>query len=199
MTPEQVEEFQRAHTNHLGQPLVVDGSPGPQTRWAMAFATLCQARRMIVTTAQSYIGLAEDPPGSNSDPEDLIANWLGRCGAPLVAPWCAAFACSCLANGVSLPVRVAGAQALGKRFPATVSPFPGDVMWFPTTAGYGHCGVVVGVAPLEVLTIEGNCANAVRCVRRSRAELRFSRTVDDVTGTCPGIVPTVPPPPKGTR
>lgn len=199
MTADEISNVQRAGRNHLGSPLKVDGLLGPETQWALDFATLCQARREIVRMAQGYLGLVEDPPASNDDPGGMIRAWLTRCGAALGDPWCAAFASWCLSHGVSLPVRAAGAQALGKRFPATTGPFPGDVMWYPNGPVKGHCGIVVGVAPLEVITIEGNCGNAVRCVRRDRAELRFSRTVADITGKCPGIVPSVPPPPRGTR
>lgn len=199
MTPTDVEEFQRHHSNHMGRALAVDGDIGPETQWAIDFESLCQARREIVRTAQSYLGLTEDPPASNSDPAGLIRSWLARCGAALGDPWCAAFASWCLSHGVSVPTRVAGAQTLGKRFPQAAAPMTGDVMWYPTGPVHGHCGIVLGVGPLEVITIEGNCSNAVRCVRRSRAELRFSRTVEDASGRCPGLVPSVPPPPRGTR
>lgn len=194
-----IRAFQRGHGNHLGRALVPDGVVGPETAWAQAFVTLCRARREIVLQAQSYLGLVEEPPASNSDPSGLIRAWLARCGAAAGDPWCAAFASWCISAGVTLPVKAAGAQALGMKFPATVTPVAGDLMWYPTGPVRGHCGIVVGVAPLEVMCIEGNCANAVRCTRRDRADLRFSRTVDDVSGTCPGVVPSVPPPPKGTR
>lgn len=199
MTREQVEAFQRLSANHVGVRLKADGVMGPQTAWALDVETLCQARRSIVQAAQSYLGLVEDPPGSNSDPRGIIRSWLARAGAAAGDPWCAAFASWVLSSGVAQPVRVAGAQALGKRFPATSHPITGDIFWYPTGPVRGHVGIILGVAPLEVMTIEGNCANAIRCVRRDRAELRFSRTVEDVSGKCPGVVPSVPPAPGGTR
>lgn len=199
MTPDQIQEFQRTHRNHLGEPLAVDGVVGPQTEWAQDVETLCRARREIIRTAQGYIGLAEDPPGSNDDPSHIIRSWLARCFASAGDPWCAAFASFCLSAGLSTPMRMAGAQALGKRFPATTQPLAGDLFWYPTGPVRGHVGLVLGVAPLEVMTVEGNCNNAVRCTRRDRAALRFSRTVDDVSGTSPGVVPSVPPAPKQTR
>lgn len=199
MTPEAIREFQRSHADHYGRALVPDGVRGPRTEWAEDFASLCAARRTIVREAQRYLGLQEDPPGSNSDPGGFIRTWLARCYAQAAEPWCAAFASMCLSAGLSQQIRVAGAQNLGKKFPATTHPLAGDLMWFPTGPVRGHVGIVIGVSPTETMTIEGNCANAVRCVRRNRAELRFSRTVEDTSGTGPGVVPDVPPAPKATR
>ena len=199
MTREEIEAFQRTHSDHMGRGLVVDGVVGPRTEWAQDFATLCRARREIVSGAQLYLGLAEEPPGSNDEPTGTLRAWLGRCGAAPGDPWCAAFASWCVSQGVSLPIRTAGALALGKRFPPTTHPLAGDIFWYPTGGGKGHCGIVTGVAPLEVMTIEGNCANAIRCVVRDRAKLQFARTVDDVSGTAPGVVPGTPPAPTGTR
>lgn len=199
MTPDALREFQRTHTDHLGQPLRVDGVMGPRTEWAADFETLCTARQNIIREAQLYIGLKEDPPGSNDDPAHIIRTWLARCYAMVGDPWCAAFASFCVSAGLARQVRIASAQALGKHFPPTTQPVVGDVFWYPTGPVRGHVGLVLGVAPLDVMTIEGNCNNAVRVVVRDRAELRFSRTVDDTSGTCPGVIPGTPPAPKGTR
>lgn len=197
MTPEAVRQFQAKHLNHLGRPLKADGVTGPQTEWALDFDTLSTTRRAIVRVAQAFLGLEEDPIGSNTDPAGTIRDWLLNVGAKAGDPWCAAFASHCLGT-----VRIGGAQALGRRFPATTSPFPGDVLWFPTDVIHGHCGIVVGLSGSEVMSIEGNCQNAVRCVRRERGKVRFARVVDETNGTCPGVVPTVPPMPTsamGTR
>ncbi len=203
MTPAEVQAFQRSHFNHLGKPLRVDGAVGPQTEWALDFATLCRARREIVSAAQAYIGLAEDPPGSNGDPKGVIQAWLSRCWASPGDPWCAAFASWCITQGTrgsgAAACRQAGARLLGGMFPATTQPTAGDIFWYPTGAGRGHTGLVIGVSAFEVMTIEGNCANAVRCARRDRAGLQFARTVEDVSGTPPGVVPSVLPAPGGTR
>lgn len=196
---ETVRAFQARHVDHLGKALAVDGIRGPRTAWAVAFESLCSARKNIIREAQAYIGLAEDPIGSNSDPAGFIRNWLARSFARAGDPWCAAFASFCLSAGLPQQVRVAGAQALGKRFPKTDQPVTGDLVWFPTGPVKGHVGLVLGVAPLEVMTVEGNCDNAVRVVRRDRAPLRFSRTVDDVSGTCPGVMPDTPHAPTATR
>jgi hypothetical protein len=189
-----IHAFQAAHKNHLGKPLKVDGLWGPQSQWAFEFATLSPLRRAIVERAQKHIGLTEDPPGSNRDPLGLIEDWLDDCRALPGQPWCAAFASHCLGT-----VRIAGAQALGKHFPPTVSPYPGDVMWYPTEAWKGHCGIVIGATRDEVMTIEGNSDNAVRCVRRKRAGLHFATTVESHIGICPGVVPSVPMAGGGTR
>lgn len=192
-------EFQRSHSDHLGKALVVDGVRGPRTEWAEDFETLCAARRGIIREAQLYVGLEEEPPGSNADPAGFIRAWLLRSFARPGDPWCAAFASMALSAGLPQQVRVAGAQALGKRFPKTTQPVTGDLFWYPTGPVKGHVGLVLGVAPLEVMTLEGNCDNAVRVVLRNRSELRFSRTVDDTDGTCPGVVPGTPFAPTATR
>ena len=194
MTPAAVLEFQEKHTNHLGRALRRDSVLGPETEWSRAFDTCCTKRRAIVRVAQAFIGLEEFPLGSNTDPAGTIRDWLVNVGAHARDPWCAAFASHCLGT-----VRVAGAQALGRHFPVTNEPYPGDVLWFPTDAIHGHCGLVIGVSASEVMSIEGNCQNAVRCVRRPRASVRFSRTIADAIGTCPGVVPSVPWAPGATR
>lgn len=199
MTPEAIGLYQSSHHNHLGQALRVDGLIGPQTQWALDFETICAERRRIIARAQEYIGLEEDPPGSNDDPLRLIRTWLERCNAAPGDPWCAAFASHCLSAGTPRIVRCAGAQALGKLFPPTDEPRPADLFWYPTGSVHGHVGLVLGVGETELMTIEGNCANAVRCVRRDAAGLRFSRTLEDTSGKVPGVVPSVPPAPGGTR
>lgn len=204
MTRPEIEAFQRAHHNHLGRPLKVDGAIGPQTQWATDFATLCKARQSIVRSGQRYIGLEESPPGSNADPGGIIRGWQGRCSCGPHDPWCAAFASWCLSQGVAKAIREGNAQALGRYFPATALPMTGDLFWYPTGAYTGHVGLVLGVGAFEVMTLEGNCQNAVRCARRYRVatggpRLNFARTVDDVSGTPPGVVPTVLMAPGATR
>lgn len=198
MTEDEIREFQRAHYNHLGRPLQVDGLRGPQTNWSLALESLHPDRQVVVRVAQESLGLVEDPPGSNHDRDGYIRGWLARCGAAAGQPWCAAFLSHCM-SWAKDPVTIAGAQVLGKRYPAISQPIAGDFFWFPTTGWQGHCGLVIGTSPTEVMTIEGNCQNAVRCVRRDRAGLNFSRFIADTDGEPPGIVPSVPPAPGGTR
>jgi hypothetical protein len=201
MTPAQLEAFQRTHRNHLGLPLRVDGVQGPQTEFALDFETLCAGRRQIIVVAWNYLGLEEEPPGSNDEPSGTIRAWLERCGARRGDPWCAAFVSHCLSAALPEPVRIAGAQRLGKSLPATSQPFTADVFWYPTPSppGSGHTGLVLGVSATEVMTLEGNQRHAVRCLRRPRAELRFARVPLGTEGTCPGVVPSVPAADGSTR
>ncbi len=192
--PGSVSDFQRQHLNHLGHPLAVTGKLDPETEWAMDLETLSAARRAIVRTAQVHLGLVELPPHSNSDPGGFIRRWLLAAGAQPGDPWCAAYASHCIGTA-----RIASAQGLGKHFPATALPCAGDVMWFPTDDVHGHCGIVLGVGATEVMTIEGNCDDAVRCVRRERSRVRFAQVLSDSTGTCPGVVPSVAAAGGGTR
>lgn len=187
MTPGEVRAFQLRNGNHLGRPLAADGIVGPETAWALAFVTLDPERRRVVREAQQWLGLAEEPPGSNTDRGGVITAWLQRSGAKPGDPWCAAAVSRWLGT-----VMIAGAQRLGKHFPATALPLPGDVFWYPTTGGRGHCGIVTGVSTLEVMTIEGNLRHAVRSVRRPRAGLFFSRAIANTDGQCPGVVERLP-------
>lgn len=140
-----------------------------------------RTREQIVERARLHVGHREVT--ANRSP--LIDAWLRRCGVDVGLPWCAAFASWCvedmqvmhkLDGAQDVAVAQAGAQKLGKMFAATASPQPGDLMWFPLDAGAGHVGIVVAVRDGEVLCVEGNSANRVRFVRRTRADVRFSRT-----------------------
>jgi len=188
-----ISEFQAEHYNHLGKKLVVDGVLGPETRWAMDVASLSSERRAVWDRAKQYIGLAEDPPFSNDDPEGIIDGWLKAARAKEGDPWCAAAASFWLS--ASTPVAIAGAIRLGKHFPETDTPWAFDLFWYPTNdKGNGHVGLVIGVGSVEIMTLEGNCDNAVRVRRRPRKGLRFSRTFDETLGTCPKVIlsPKVP-------
>jgi hypothetical protein len=204
VTPSDVAAYQKRHLNHLGAPLLIDGVLGPQTQWAMDLDTLIAQRRAMVREAQCWLGLTEVPPGSNSDPGGVIQGWLTLCGAKPHDPWCASFLSHCI-GASSVEVRIAGALNLGTHFPETRLPLVGDIFTYPTGGGKGHCGLITGVSAFELMTIEGNCANACRSVRRERglslpgpaSKLRFWRVVPDTTGTCPGIPPNVPPAPGG--
>jgi uncharacterized protein (TIGR02594 family) len=186
VSPEDLREFQRAHVDPFGKPLTPDGVNGPKTQWALDLFSCSPRRRAIVARAQSALGVTEEPPGSNRGPR--IDEWLQRCHVSTGQPWCAAFASWCLDT-----VAIAGALALGDHFLRTASPLPGDVMCFPTGGGKGHCGIVLGVSAHEVMTIEGNCSDAVRVVRRARDLVRFASTGDDeMPLACPASVVSVP-------
>lgn len=185
LTSDDLREFQRAHLDPFGRPLTPDGLNGPKTQWALDLFSCSPRRRAVVARAQSALGITEDPPGSNRGPR--IDQWLQRCHVSTGQPWCAAFASWCLDT-----VAIAGALALGERFHPTAFPYPGDVMFFSTGGGKGHCGIVVGVGAHEVMTIEGNCGDAVRCVRRARDLVRLASTESDVSGNCPASLATAP-------
>ena len=156
--------------NHLGLPLRVDGDAGPETRWALAAALLQIERQLAIRRAQRHLGLVEASP--NVDREGIIASYLLECGVKVPSAWCAA-ALSCW---LAVPgIRIAGAQAIGRAFPAVKDPVAGDVFWYPTGEWEGHCGLVTGVGALDVMTIEGNSDNGQRCWRRLKAGLNFSR------------------------
>jgi len=179
-----VRAFQSAHSNHRGEPLDVDGVLGPETRWSMAVEALGPERRDYVRAACNAVGFVEDPIGSNDDPEGWIRGLLARCGVAPDLAWCAAFA-SWIVHGP----KIAGAVRLGQHYPKTMNPLPGDLMWFPTGNGNGHCGIVIGVSMVEVMTVEGNLDNRVQCVRRERMMCNFSRVTDEpVQGAMPGII-----------
>jgi hypothetical protein len=148
------------------------------------------SRAQIVERAKAHVGHHEVTP--NSSP--LIDEWLRWCGVQPGLAWCAAFASWCVVKRVvqthevaanrapTLFVACAGAIKLGRMFPATRNPQPGDLMWFATDdKGAGHVGVVVaGVGLDEVLCVEGNSADGVRYVRRLRSEVAFSSTRSEV-------------------
>jgi hypothetical protein len=167
----EIRAVQRALVNHLGVPLTIDGHAGPETQWAMAMALQPVERQMAVRRAQRHLGVLET--GANVDPDGIIRDYLAECGINYPAAYCAA-AASCW---IAVPrVRIASAVLLGRRFPATESPQPGDLAWFPTGGGFGHIELVAGVDDDEVMTFGANVQNGFRCVRRLKAGLNFART-----------------------
>ena len=129
---------------------------------------MSRTRLQILERAMLHVGHLE----TSENDSILIRAWLRLCGVLVPAPWCAAFASWCLG------VAQAGAVALGRLFPSTNEPEPGDLMWFETGSWQGHCGIVVLVESERVLCIEGNSANRVRYVWRRRDQVKFARTCD---------------------
>jgi hypothetical protein len=133
----------------------------------------------IVAAAESQIGQAEQPPGSNESP--AIAEYRrATAGAMPGAPWCAYFA-SWAARAAGEPIGTGGqglgsvseiwswAQSTGRAIPngPGVVPKPGDLIVF----GGEHVGIVRGVLPGgEISTIEGNYENKVATNTRSATE-----------------------------
>ncbi len=124
----------------------------------------------IVAIAESQIGQAEQPPGSNESP--AIAQYrTATAGAIPGAPWCAYFA-SWAAREAGAPLGAHGeglgavseiwswAQSAGRAIPngPGVAPQPGDLIVF----GDEHVGIVKGVLPNgDIQTVEGNYENKV--------------------------------------
>jgi CHAP domain len=133
----------------------------------------------MVAIAESQIGQAEQPPGSNESP--AIAEYrTATAGAEPGAPWCAYFA-SWVARQAGAPLGPSGeglgavgeiwswAQSTGRAIPngPGVVPEPGDLIVF----GDQHVGIVKGVLPNgEIQTIEGNYSNKVSANVRSASE-----------------------------
>jgi hypothetical protein len=133
----------------------------------------------IVASAESQIGQAEQPPGSNESP--AIAQYRSAtAGALPGAPWCAYFA-SWAARQAGAPLGPQGeglgsvaqisswAQSTGRALPngPGVVPEPGDLIVF----GDQHVGIVKAVLPDGAIqTIEGNYENKVSLNTRTSTE-----------------------------
>jgi cell wall-associated NlpC family hydrolase len=127
-----------------------------------------------LAAAQTQIGQAEQPPGSNDGP--AIAMYRSAVeGAYPGAPWCAYFV-SWAAAQAGAPIGDRG-QGLGSvaaitdwasRTGRLVSqPQPGDLILFGTE----HVGIVQSVNPDGTLTtVEGNASNAVSVEQHSPGE-----------------------------
>ena len=121
----------------------------------------------IVRAAESEVGQAEQPPGSNDSPR--IAEYRTAVAGAGVGPWCAQFVSWC-AKQAGTPLGEAGqgfqsveaiaawAQRTGRWSPGGSMPQPGDlIVW-----GGEHVGLVESVDPDgSIHTIEGNSSNAV--------------------------------------
>jgi hypothetical protein len=135
-----------------------------------SFASTSPTAGRILAIAESQLGQAEQPPGSNESP--AIAQYrTATAGAAPGAPWCAYFA-SWVANQAGEPLGQAGqgagsaeavwswAQSTGRAVangPGVV-PKPGDLIVF----GNEHVGIVKEVLPSgQIATIEGNYENKV--------------------------------------
>jgi hypothetical protein len=145
---------------------------------ALAYAPGTGTSRMVAV-AESQLGQAEQPPGSNEGP--AIAQYrTATAGAAPGEPWCAYFA-SWVANQTGTPIGENGqglgsvsaiwswAQSSGRAVangPGVV-PKPGDLIVF----GDQHVGIVKEVLPSgQIATIEGNYENKVAANVRSSTE-----------------------------
>jgi hypothetical protein len=141
-----------------------------QSATTTAPPTAAGAGERIVRTAESQVGQAEQPPGSNESP--AIAQYrTSTAGAVPGAPWCAYFA-SWAAREAGTPIGVNGegagsvsqiwswAQSTGRAVEngPGVAPKPGDLIVF----GGEHIGIVKEALPSgSIATIEGNYENKV--------------------------------------
>lgn len=133
----------------------------------------------IVRIAESQIGQAEQPPGSNESPAIAMYR-TATAGAIPGAPWCAYFA-SWASRQAGEPLGASGqglgsvgqiwewAENSGRAIPngPGVTPQPGDLIVF----GDQHVGIVRGVLPGgDIQTIEGNYENKVSANVRAPTE-----------------------------
>lgn len=137
------------------------------------------AGAQIVRIAESQIGQAEQPLGSNESPAIAMYR-TATAGAIPGAPWCAYFA-SWAARQAGEPLGANGeglgsvgqiwswAQSTGRAIPngPGVTPQPGDLIVF----GDEHVGIVRDVLPNgDIQTIEGNYENKVSANVRTPTE-----------------------------
>jgi hypothetical protein len=158
-----------------GPALAAGVSPAPGPLGGLG----ASAGTRVVAIAESQIGQAEQPPGSNESP--AIAQYRSAtAGAIPGAPWCAYFA-SWAARQAGVPLGPHGeglgsvsqiwswAQSTGRAIPngRGVVPQPGDLIVF----GGEHVGIVKAVLPNgNIQTVEGNYENKVALNVRSPTE-----------------------------
>lgn len=142
----------------------------------------------VLRTAQSFLGLVEDPPDSNRNP---FGEWYGMNGVP----WCAIFISYCLAqNDIHLPIQTdqgfhycPAAVTYFKRTERWCTlPQPGDIVFFcwDATEVARHVGLVEAIEGGQIITIEGNTSPHDNC--NGGAVMRRSRNFDEVLGfACP--------------
>lgn len=171
-------------------------NPFDDASWAVSVSCLDPRRQAVIKEAADWLGTKETGGPNRGTQIDL---WNQRCGAPLGSPWCASFASWCISVPGLQEVKIASAIELGQslRVPSFVT--PGDVMWFRTGPGTGHCGIIIGVGPGEVATIEGNHGDQVAMVRRSLGEIQFCTNLSSERPGIPPGLPMVPAKYAGTR
>jgi hypothetical protein len=117
--------------------------------------------------AKKYVGVKENPPGSNHGP--LIDQWQRRTNGVTGYPWCAAFVW-CMFDDVGKKVSIPGPALVENwvtHLPHVERPFKGDVVCYDwdSNGWSDHIGLVDKVLALRwksgkftgwVRTIEGN-------------------------------------------
>jgi hypothetical protein len=168
-----------ASTPYAQSPLMLSALSSLQSTTPLAdtYGSTSTVGQRALAAAESQLGVAEEPPGSNDGPglqqyRDAVA------GAAPGEPWCAYFA-SWAAGQAGAPLGPNGqglgsvaeitnwAASTGQLLPSTATPQPGDLILF----GDRHVGLVESVNPDGTLTtVEGNYANAVSQVTRDPSE-----------------------------
>jgi hypothetical protein len=117
----------------------------------------------LISEARRYLAEREQPVGSNRSTR--IDYWLVETGAPLGAPWCAAFVAGVgrQALGAAWPVpRTASVQQIvdwaDPRQVCFAEPERGDllVIHFPELHRFAHVGIVTDAKADTLATIEAN-------------------------------------------
>lgn len=135
----------------------------------------------IIKKAASFIGVTEDPRGSNNVP--FVIDYFGYLPptAATSAPWCVIFvwdvfrmcgASRILYNGNkvgSCTVLWRWAQAEGR---CVNDPKPGDLVLLDWNSDQtaDHIGIIESVSGDKLTTIEGNCDDAVKRTTRNKAQ-----------------------------
>lgn len=146
----------------------------------------------IISKAASFIGVTEDPKGSNNVP--FVIDYFGYLppSAATSAPWCVIFVWDifrmCNASHLLFDGKKVGsctvlwkwAQAAGR---CVDSPKPGDLVLFDwgNDQTADHIGIVESVKDENtIVTIEGNCDDAVRRMTRKMSQtIAFIRPAYD--------------------
>ena len=177
MTVNAVKTFQCRHCDLYGHPLVIDGKVGMLT-WVGLFggtnlktapSSTLQLNAMKIAIKE--IGVAEEPPGSNSGP--MVNKYLSGVGLEPGFAWCAAFVYWCFGeaaaklNRVNPVTKTAGCldhwrKTRGYKIaskgavdnPALIE--PGCIFIMSRGGGFGHTGIVKSVKDGYINTIEGN-------------------------------------------
>jgi hypothetical protein len=122
-----VRAFQRDHR------LDVDGIVGPITRGALAVATAGQAQQtaskkglLALAEASKYIGVTEDPPGSN---RTMFGEWFGVNGVA----WCNIFVSYCFRVAADYTIAQGFAGKADVVYPLGCAYVPTTEAWLRTT------------------------------------------------------------------
>jgi len=152
-------------------------------------------RLRVLDRATRYLGVSEDPPGSNRGPD--IERWQRWANGLTGYPWCAAFLCAMVREACGLivptPKRAsvgfleAWAEEVGSLLKPGTRPRRGDWICYRWDSDDwpDHIGAVLRVVGIRkwrggyfvgtVRTIEGNVDDAVRVKYRSVRRVKFIR------------------------